>query len=79
MNTDKWGSLTERVLGAVFEAFNTLGAGFLLRELALRGIRANVRVSPAVTCKATLFSICPRHSKHHSWPYAARDRSYAFC
>ena len=40
--------LTERVLGAVFEVANTLGAGFLekvyeralLRELQLRGIPA---------------------------------------
>ncbi|HLH18125.1 MAG TPA: GxxExxY protein [Bryobacteraceae bacterium] len=40
--------LTERVLGAVFEVSNTLGAGFLekvyeralRKELALRGIRA---------------------------------------
>jgi len=44
MNTD----LTERILGAVFEVSNTLGAGFLekvyeralLRELRLRGITA---------------------------------------
>jgi GxxExxY protein len=52
MNADQRGffdSLTERVLGAVFEVSNTLGAGFLekvyeralLRELCLRGIRAN--------------------------------------
>src|SRR5450755_4317898 len=52
MNADKEcgysDSLTERVLGAVFEVTNTLGAGFLekvyqralLRELGLRGIRA---------------------------------------
>ena len=41
-------SLTERVLAAVFEVSNTLGAGFLkkvyeralLTELGLRGIRA---------------------------------------
>ena len=50
MNTDEHGyldSLTERVLGAVFEVSNTLGAGFLekvyeralLREFAIRGIR----------------------------------------
>jgi GxxExxY protein len=52
-------SLTERVLGAVFEVSNTLGAGFLekvyerslLRELALRGIRANAQVSSPVTYK----------------------------
>ena len=51
MNTDEHGflnSLTEQVLGAVFEVSNTLGAGFLekvyeralLKELGLRGIRA---------------------------------------
>ena len=49
MNTDEHGyldSLTERVLGAVFEVSNTLGAGFLekglraalMRELALRSV-----------------------------------------
>jgi hypothetical protein len=48
MNTDQRGcvvSLTEKVLGAVFEVSNSLGAGFLekvderapLRELGLRG------------------------------------------
>ena len=62
MNTDEHGyldSLTERVLGAVFEVSNTLGAGFLekvyeralLRELALRGIRATAQTSLAVTYK----------------------------
>jgi GxxExxY protein len=61
MNTDERGfdSLTERVLGAVFEVSNTLGAGFLekvyeralLRELGLRGIRAAAQVSFAVTYK----------------------------
>ena len=51
MNQDENGyfdSLTERVLSAVFEVSNTLGAGFLekvyqralLTELGLRGIRA---------------------------------------
>ena len=48
MNADQTDSLTQRVLGAVFEVSNTLGAGFLekvyrralLRELGLRGIRA---------------------------------------
>ena len=29
MNADSFDSLTERVLGAVFEVSNTLGAGFL--------------------------------------------------
>jgi GxxExxY protein len=55
MNADKDGldSLTERVLGAVFEVINTLGGGFLekvyqralLKELALRGIRAVAEAS----------------------------------
>src|ERR1700686_1899142 len=52
-------SLTERVLAAVFEVSNTLGAGFLekvyqralLRELALRGVRATAQASLAVTYK----------------------------
>ena len=61
MNTDEHGfdSLTERVLAAVFEVSNTLGAGFLekmyqralLAELRLRGIRADAEVSLAVTYK----------------------------
>ena len=52
-------SLTERVLSAIFEVSNTLGAGFLekvyeralLRELALRGISATAQASFAVTYK----------------------------
>jgi GxxExxY protein len=62
MNTDEHGffdSLTGRVLAAVFEVSNTLGAGFLekvyeralLRELALREIRAGAQCSFAVTYK----------------------------
>jgi GxxExxY protein len=59
MNTDKINSLTERVLGAVFEVSNTLGAGFLekvyqralLRELSLRGIPATAEASLKVTYK----------------------------
>ena len=62
MNTDEHGyldGLTERVIGAVFEVGNTLGAGFLekvyeralLRELALRGIRATAQASLVVTYK----------------------------
>ena len=61
MNADNTGvnSLSENVLGAVFEVSNTLGAGFLekvyqralLRELALRGIRATAEASLAVTYK----------------------------
>jgi GxxExxY protein len=56
MNADERRStlddLTERVLGAIFEVANTLGAGFLekvyhralLRELSLRGIQAVSRL-----------------------------------
>jgi GxxExxY protein len=52
-------SLTERVLGAVFEVSNTLGAGFLekvyqralLRELGLRGIPATAEASFPVVYK----------------------------
>ena len=62
MNTDEHGyfdSLTERVLGAVFEVSNTLGAGFLEKvyeralfwELRLRGIRATAQASLAVSYK----------------------------
>src|ERR1035441_1570359 len=57
MNADQLDWLTERVLGAVFEVTNTLGAGFLekvyqralLRELGLRGIRAVAEASFKVT------------------------------
>ena len=53
MNTDALDSLTERVLGAIFEVSNALGAGFLekvyqralLRELRLRGIPATAEAS----------------------------------
>ena len=49
--------LTERILGAVFEVSNTLGAGFLekvyeralLRELSLRGIRAVAQAPLVIT------------------------------
>jgi GxxExxY protein len=62
MNTDEHGylePLTERVLGAVFEVSNTLGAGFLEKvyeralfgELTLRGIRATAQAPLAVTYK----------------------------
>ena len=52
-------ALTERVLGAVFEVSNTLGAGFLekvyeralLKELGLQGIRAVGQASLAVSYK----------------------------
>ncbi len=62
MNFEEQGpldSLTERVLAAIFEVSNTLGAGFLekvyeralLRELALRGISATAQASFAVVYK----------------------------
>jgi GxxExxY protein len=61
MNTDEHGfdSLTEKVLGAVFEVSNTLGAGFLekvyeralLKELGIRGIRAVPQASFPVLYK----------------------------
>jgi GxxExxY protein len=52
-------SLTERVLGAVFEVSNTLGAGFLekvylhalVRELSLRGIQVRAQVPFSVMYK----------------------------
>ena len=52
-------SLSEKVLSAVFEVSNTLGAGFLekvyqralLRELSLRGIRATTEASFSVIYK----------------------------
>jgi len=62
MNTDEHRSpdlLTERVLGAVFEVANSLGAGFLekvyeralLHEIRLRGIRAVSQASFPVLYK----------------------------
>ena len=62
MNTDEHGCLnllTEKVLGAVFEVSNSLGAGFLekvyqralMTELRLRGIRAASEVSLSVLYK----------------------------
>ena len=65
MNTDERRSeknldfLTEKVLGAVFEVSNALGAGFLekvyqralLRELSLRNLRAMAEVSFDVSYK----------------------------
>jgi GxxExxY protein len=57
MNTDN--NLSEKVLGAIFEVSNTLGAGFLekvyeralLRELGIRGIRAISQASFPVNYK----------------------------
>ena len=62
MNADNFDALTERVLGAVFEVSNTLGAGFLekvyqralITELRLRGFRAAAEVSLNVTYKGHL-------------------------
>jgi GxxExxY protein len=65
MNTDEHGyfnSLTEQVLGAVFEVSNNLGAGFLekvyqralLAELRLRGIRTIAEAAFPVTYKGHL-------------------------
>jgi GxxExxY protein len=62
MNADErryFDSLTERVIGAVLEVSNGLGAGFLekvyeralLTELSLRGIRATTQASFSVTYK----------------------------
>ena len=62
MNTDERrcpDSLTERVIAAVLEVSNTLGAGFLekvyerglLRELALRGIQDTAQASFAIDYK----------------------------
>ena len=63
MNTDERrscpDSLTERVIGAILEVSNTLGAGFLekvyqralLRELGLRGILATAEASFAISYK----------------------------
>ena len=59
MNADSLDSLTERMLGAIFEVSNTLGAGFLekvyqpalLRELGLRGISTTAEASFPVVYK----------------------------
>src|SRR5271170_4217421 len=59
MNEDEHGCLTEKVLGAIFEVSNTLGAGFLekvyeralLKELGIRGIQAWAQASFAVRYK----------------------------
>jgi GxxExxY protein len=59
MNTDQENALTERVIGAILEVSNILGAGFLeklyqralLRELGLRGIRVTAEASFPVSYK----------------------------
>jgi GxxExxY protein len=63
MNTDerRFDTLTERVLGAVFEVSNTLGAGFLekiyeralVKELTLRGIKVVPKRHSQLSTKAT--------------------------
>ncbi len=63
MNADL-NSLTERVLGAVFEVANTLGAGFLekvyrralLKEVKLHGIQAIAQTS-LVECPSHFVTI----------------------
>jgi GxxExxY protein len=61
MNTDRteMNRLTEKVIGAVFEVSNTLGVGFLekvyeralVRELAMRGVKAIAQVPLTVSYK----------------------------
>jgi len=59
MNTDKINVLTEKILAAVFEVSNTLGAGFLekvyeralLHDLKLRGIQTVAQASFPVLYK----------------------------
>ena len=64
MDTDKkneyeLGALTEKVIGAAFEVMNTLGPGFLervyerslVKELALRGVKAEQQVGLTVMYK----------------------------
>jgi GxxExxY protein len=59
MNAEQLDSLTERVLGAIFDVANTLGTGFperlyqqaLLTELGLRGIGVTPEASFTLTYK----------------------------
>jgi GxxExxY protein len=60
MHTDKHGSeTTEKIIGAAFEVANILGAGFLekvyeralLKEFAIRGLKAKAQVSFPVIYK----------------------------
>ncbi len=63
MNADIFDSLTERVLGGIFEVANTLGTGFLekvyeralLKELSILGIQAVSQASFPVTYKASMW------------------------
>jgi len=64
MNTDEHGlnSLSEKVLGAMFEVSNTLGAGFLekvyeralVMELNIRGLRAAAQTSLEINYKGRI-------------------------
>ena len=62
MNADERRFLTERILAAVFEVSNTLGAGFLekvyeralLKELSLRGLQAQSQVPVEISYKGIL-------------------------
>jgi len=67
MDTDGHGwepDLTEAVIGSAFEIANVLGAGFLekvyeralIRELALRGVRAKAQVSFPVCYKGSTWA-----------------------
>ena len=59
MNADLNEALSERVIGAIFEVSNTLGAGFfdkvyeraLVKELRLRGLRAEAQAPMEVSYK----------------------------
>ncbi len=60
MHTDSHGSeITEKIIGAAFEVANILGAGFLekvyeralLKEFAIRGVKAKAQVSFPVIYK----------------------------
>ena len=59
MNTDLNEALSERVIGAIFEVANTLGAGFLekvyeralVKELRPRGLRAEAQAAMEVSYK----------------------------
>jgi len=59
MPKEEWDRLTERVIGALFEVSNTLGAGFLekvyeralVTELRLQGMRVVEQAPFAVTYK----------------------------
>jgi hypothetical protein len=82
MNADN--ALTEKVMGAVFEVSNTLGAGFLekvyeralLKELALRGIRAVAQPSLSVHYKGERIGKTDQraHGPMHKLPASIQPR-----